>query len=90
MNRHKKMAGLLKTAQDGSLNKDDRMEQLDGKLKNRVDNKVTLGESITKVVKAIFGKQLFTLSVCLRNSRSLFVILMCLLYFLRFRGPNNG
>ena len=58
MDRRKKMAGLLKTAQAGLLEKDERIEQLEGKLKHRDEKEVTLGQSITKVVKAIFGKQL--------------------------------
>ena len=58
MDRHKKMACLLKTAQAGLLKKDERIEQLEVKLKHRDDKEVTLGHSITKVVKAIFGKRL--------------------------------
>ena len=58
MDRHKKMAGLLKTAQAASLEKDEQIGQLEEKLKHRDDKEFTLGQSITKVVKAIFGKRL--------------------------------
>ena len=58
MDRHKKMAGLLKNAQAASLKKDEKIGQLEEKLKHRDDKEFTLGQSVTKVVRAIFGKRL--------------------------------
>src|SRR4051812_42615899 len=67
MDRHKKMVSQLKTTQVGSTKRDERIRQLEAKLKHRDDKKITLGQSITRMVKAIFGMQLFNLSICLRD-----------------------
>ena len=56
--RHKKMTELLQAAHAGLAQKDQHIEQLEPKLKGRHDKDITLGQSITKVVKAIFGKRL--------------------------------
>ena len=52
------MMGFLQTTQDGLSEKDHHIEQLEAKLKRRDDKDVTLSQSVTKVVKAIFGKRL--------------------------------
>ena len=58
MDRHRKMAGLLKAAQADLSKKNECIEQLEVRLKQRDDKEVTLGQSITKVVRSIFGKRL--------------------------------
>ena len=57
-NHHKKMIELLQAAHAGLSQKDRHIEQLEARLKRRVEKDVTLGQSVTKVVKAIFGKRL--------------------------------
>ena len=56
--RHKKMTELLQAAHAGLSQKEWHIEQLATILKRRDDKDVTLGQSVTKVVKAIFGKWL--------------------------------
>ena len=58
MDHHKKMAGLLKTAQANLSKKDEHIKQLEARLTQRDDKDVTLSQSVTKVVKAIFGERL--------------------------------
>ena len=78
MDRHKKMTSLLKAAQAGSSKRDERIKRLEGKLKRRDDKEATLAQSITKVVKAIFGKQyLHEPSFC---GMTLFMIVTCCSY----------
>src|SRR4051812_44294005 len=61
MDRHKKMVSLLKNSQVGSSKKDERIKQLEAGLKHRDDKDITLSQSITRLVKDIFGKHLFVI-----------------------------
>ena len=54
---HNKMSQDLQTAVAGSIQKDHRIEELEAKLKVRSDKDLMLSQSLTKVVKAIFGKR---------------------------------
>ena len=53
---HNKMSQDFQTAIAGSIQKDHRIEELEAKLKVRSDNDLMLSQSLTKVVKAVFGK----------------------------------
>ena len=61
MDRHKKMASQLKAVQDGSSKKDECINQLEAKLRHRDDKEITLSQSITRLVKAIFGRHLLVI-----------------------------
>ena len=54
---HNKISQDLQTAVAGSIQKDQRIEELEAKLKVRSDKDLMLSQSLTKVVKAVFGKQ---------------------------------
>ena len=56
--RQKKIAELLQTAHASLAQKDQHIKELEEMLKMRHDKDITLGWSVTKVVKAIFGKRL--------------------------------
>ena len=53
---HKKISEKLQASYAGSAQKDKYIEELEAKLKAVSDKDLMLSQSITKVVKAIFGK----------------------------------
>ena len=55
---HKKMSEQLQVVHAGLAQKDKYIEELEAKLKVRNDKDLTLNQSVTKVARAVFGKQL--------------------------------
>ena len=52
------MAELLQAAHADLAQKDQHIEELEAKLKARHDKDITLGQSVTKVARDIFGRRL--------------------------------
>ena len=63
------MTKLLQVARAGLAQEDQHIKELESKRKTRHDKDITLGQSITKVVRASFGKQLLYFS-------SIFVVMI--------------